>query len=140
MVEPTKLLINGEAYEIPDMTDLNLGELKVMSELLGMPLSQAQEELPGNDPRMIAAVAYLAMHRKDPSVTSRDIAAIRLKDIDVEAPPPPLAKVEEPEADRRPPALGVAPVSQLSSSAGEGLTPEPVTSEPVTTQQVPGTR
>jgi len=68
------LIVNGERYEEPE--SLTLGEARDIKRISGAGLDEWGANLRGGDPDSLAALLYVVMRRKDPSVTEADIDAI----------------------------------------------------------------
>ena len=90
---------------VVDVSDLTLGELTEVGELLGMPLHEIMQS--PRQPDGIAAVICVQKRRDDPSYTLDDARRVKMKDVDMrDAPDPEVAAGGTGDAPSVSPASG----------------------------------
>lgn len=77
------LTIDGTKYEV-DAEDLTLGELATIEEITGCVLAEINYE----SGRALQALAWVALHRADPSFTVEDAGNLRVKSLAAAEPGP----------------------------------------------------
>jgi len=88
-----------------DASDLTLGELAQVGELLGMSLTDAMSGT--GQARGIAAIACVVARRTDPSFSFDQALALRMSELDlVEQPDPEVPSASNGDSPRALPALG----------------------------------
>lgn len=74
-----KIQVNGVEYELPEEDDLTLGEIADIEDVCGQGYDLSQ---PGS--KVMLAMTYVAMRRKDPTVTLEDVRSVRMIHMEVD--------------------------------------------------------
>jgi hypothetical protein len=67
-----KLLIEGEEYPMPDLSDANLEQARIIKRYTGASLEEVAD-LHASDPDLIAALCHLAIHEREPALKFGEI-------------------------------------------------------------------
>ncbi len=73
--------IAGKSYAVP--VDFTLGELRAAKSHFGAHLI-SEYGIDSSDPDILCALAYIVMHRVDPSVTPSDVEALSVGDLNID--------------------------------------------------------
>lgn len=107
-----RIRVGSYDVEIPDLTDVTLGEASLIEDVTGLPFSQVGQALAERRIKAVLAVALVAIKRTHPAVTLADLTGVRAVDVEAaggeddqeDEPGPPAGDVAEPSDPATTPA------------------------------------